>query len=398
MKNVETHQDTDGPLTWMRKLVIPWLQCEEWQPQQLIDWLQGYGLPPVGHEDSPYQWILRGLPLGAERHRAEQTLALRAAQLLDGQPDVKPVGTRPNEVLYNLLYLCAGLSCPDQLAEPLYAIFRRNKLSGQWFGEDLRSCLRSALIENQIDSRLKVVWEAHLANQQHEFFPNTTPYTGFTAILVMPESENTRGKPYLDAIGRALGMMAVYFELKYRESDRKVKFLELIEQIKRTYEEVSNWDRKFYKLASIYDWPQWSIRLLPIYIEVEDSEVEGSYDGTLALMNREFFEHARDTYSIYEKNINANYESFKAFTHISCELLTLACIPNVQLAISFAKLSSKFFECQKDMPYQLTLKKGLATTFTNYIENDSKDKESARILKPMHIDTLNKILLPTPHS
>jgi len=31
----------DGPLGWMRRLVIPWLERQDWRPEDLADWLQG---------------------------------------------------------------------------------------------------------------------------------------------------------------------------------------------------------------------------------------------------------------------------------------------------------------------------------------------------------------------
>src|SRR2546425_483054 len=108
-----------------RTLVTKWLTKTNWQPGELIDWLQGYDMPPVGHDEEPYVWLLRGLPEADERHEAEKEFAKRVAVLLLDEPDVKRPGKRADQVLYNLFMLGAGLSCPDELAVPLYEIYER---------------------------------------------------------------------------------------------------------------------------------------------------------------------------------------------------------------------------------------------------------------------------------
>src|SRR6185503_11521173 len=150
------------PISWMRELVARWLGDDQAGPGLLVRWLQGYGLPPVGHDEEPYLWLLRGIPPGADRDNVEEAFANRVAKLLDEKPDETRLGERPDQLLYNLYHLCAGLQRPDELGERLYAVFTRGKLKGEWRGVDLRYALLGALISNQVDARLLPVWEAML--------------------------------------------------------------------------------------------------------------------------------------------------------------------------------------------------------------------------------------------
>lgn len=247
----------------MRRLLGEWLAREDWEPQQLIDWLQGYGLPPFGHDDDPFLWLLRGLPAGDERYSAETKLASRVAAVLEEQPDVKCPGDRPDELLYNLFMLCAGLGCPDQLSEPLYCVFERGQLKGEWLGVDLRGVLRDALISNPLDNRLQPVWEAMFKGRGHDFLPGDT-YDGFEGIRLMPPSADKRGEPALDAIGNALKAMARYLEQAH---DRRPEFRSLINRVVDTYPGRPPWDIDLVMQADKNRWPTWAVECLPsLYI------------------------------------------------------------------------------------------------------------------------------------
>ena len=243
-----------------------WLRQEDWQPQQLIDWLEGHKLQRVGYEDEPYVWILRGLPLGDERCWAETRLAQRVATVLEDEPDVKKPGKRPEQVLFNLFMLCAGLNCPDELNKPLRQVLGRKALKGEWLGVDLRYTLQGALTWNQLDRHLESVWDAMLSGKGHDFLPGDE-YVGFDGILQMPESEATRGEPYLAAIGRALGAMALLLE---GETDRTLEFAALIEKVTNTHPlRPDDWDVRLALEAEKNAWPAWAKRYL---VEVGDSE------------------------------------------------------------------------------------------------------------------------------
>src|SRR5258708_7415004 len=129
--------DSNAPerTRWMQEMMIPWLWEEKLEVATLIDWLQGRGLPPVGHDEEPYQWLLRGIPAGGPaRDFLERRFAERLAVLIGEQPDVQPlVSDRNQDFLLNLYWTCAGLSRPRFLGEQLWQAYKRlkdTKLSG----------------------------------------------------------------------------------------------------------------------------------------------------------------------------------------------------------------------------------------------------------------------------
>jgi len=255
----------------MRRMLGEWLAREDWEPRQLIDWLQGYDLPPVGHDEEPYLWLLRGLPIANERHQAETRLACRVAKVLEGKPDKSSPGTRPDEVLYNLFMLAAGLGCPHQLTNPLYEIFERGVLKGKWLGVDLRQALQAALILNQLDNRLQPVWESMVERGEHDFLPGNE-YDGLEGLRLMPESEATLGEPALDAIGKALRNMASHLN---QEPDRRQQFRSLIAKVLETYPGRPSWNIDLVQQADKYQWPVWAVECLPsLYIPLKDQLCE----------------------------------------------------------------------------------------------------------------------------
>lgn len=249
----------DGPVQWIRTVLGEWLERGDWEPEQLIDWLQGYKLPPVGHDDEPFLWLLRGLPVADERYRVEVELARRVSKLLGDEPDVKRPGDRPDQVLYNLFMLCAGLSCPEQLADPVYDVYKRRALKGEWLGIDVRDALQAALIFNQIDNRMQSVWEAMIEGQSDKFLPGNA-YEGFEGIVLMPEAAARLGEPALDGIGRAFKAMARHLD---REQERRLEFQSLIDKVVNTYPGSPTWEIDLLLQAYKNHWPNWAIETIP---------------------------------------------------------------------------------------------------------------------------------------
>jgi len=259
----------------MRTIVQGWLASEDWTTTQLIDWFQGYNLPAVGHDEEPYLWLLRGVPEADERHAAEKKFTGRAAMLLKEKPDVKRPGKRPDQALYNLFMLCAGLSCPDELADPLFRVFERRQLKGKWRGIDIRSALKSALISNQKDSRVFASWEKLLLNGKNEFF-TVDEFEFLDAARLMPESEDKRGEPALNAIGKAFKMMASKLE---PDHERRIRYRSIVNKVIETYPGRPTWNLDLLRQADGNVWPIWSIECLPsLYVPILDN---GSSDRTL---------------------------------------------------------------------------------------------------------------------
>lgn len=250
-------QTEDTPTGWMREALLPWLGKKDWTTAELLGFLQGYGLPPVGHDEEPYVWLLRGLPSGANRQNAETELAHRVAALLREQPDVNRPGRRPEQALCNLLLLCVGLNAAEILAKPLAELYdrqmKKNTLAGSWIGLSLSARLRDALIENQIDNRFKQLWLEMSKGNSSERLPGHPPH-GFSGILWMPKLEGQRGIPDIEAIGEALKSLTVYLE---SAADRSKRFERFLRRVKDAYPDVS-WDLEFLLMCYGNQWPKWT--------------------------------------------------------------------------------------------------------------------------------------------
>jgi hypothetical protein len=246
-------------LVRMRTIVRNWLASDDWNTTQLIDWFQGYDLPALGHDEEPYLWLVRGIPEADERYPAEKKFASRAAVLLKEQPDVKRPGKRPDQVLYNLLMLCAGLACADELFDPLFEVLERQKTQGNWRGIDLRTALKAALISNQKDSRLLPVWEDALLDGEQRFLA-IDEYEFIDATRLMPPSAAKRGEPAVDAIGKALKIVAKRNE---HQEMREEIFASAAKKVIDTYPGRPMWGRDLLLQAVQQEWPKWAIETIP---------------------------------------------------------------------------------------------------------------------------------------
>jgi len=244
----------------MRKKLAAWLVRDKGDLEPLKKWLTGHNLPnPIGMDEDPYVWLLRGLPLADERYSAEVKLAQRAAIMLDMKLDTSPPSSEGNKLIYNLLMLCAGLSCPTELADPLYEMFERRELEGKHQSIDLRQSLESALITNQRDNRLKDVWLTMITRGKHHFLTGDE-YAGFEGVRLMPASESRRGEPDIETIGPALAAMAVRY---HRRSNRRIEFYKLIDRILRTYPLRPTIHHDLVYAAHWCRWPDWAVLTLP---------------------------------------------------------------------------------------------------------------------------------------
>ena len=260
---------TDQLIRRMSAALGAWLRQENWQPQQLIDWLEGHKLPRVGYDDEPYVWILRGLPLGDDRYWADTRLARRVAVVLKGEPDVKKPGKRPEQVLFNLLMLCAGLNCPDELNKPLKEVLKRRILKGEWLKVDLRYALQVALTWNQLDRTLEPVWMTMISRKRHPFLPGDES-DGLDGILRMPPSYERRGEPCFDSIGKALKAMATHLETDH---DRRVEYRALIRKIESSNPGSVNWDLNLLLQSHKVQLPAWAVECLSsLYVCIEESD------------------------------------------------------------------------------------------------------------------------------
>jgi hypothetical protein len=243
----------------MSRILLPWLDSAEEDLNQLVRWLQGYDLPAAGGEEEPYVLLLNGLPVGKDRNLREKQLAARTALLIKEDPDIYRPGDMPEKLIYNLLFLCSGLNAPDELADPLYKMYERDSLEGNWLGIELYDALISALIPNQVDNRLYGLWKLMLErNAPRQFRGNE--YDGFDGILWMPKSEATRGEPDIKALGYAMLVMARYLD---QAPDRRTEFSFLLNNVQDIYFDHLTWEIDLLNLAHEYNWPKWAVECLP---------------------------------------------------------------------------------------------------------------------------------------
>ena len=179
--------DSNAPerTRWMQERMIPWLWGDQLNIETLMTWLQGYNLPPVGHEEEPYHWLLRGIPATATpeaRDYMERHLAEGLTIILGEEPDMHPVvADRHDEFLTSLYWTCAGLNRPAFLAEPLWEAYKRlkySKLSGAH-----RDALQAAMVQNQSGDRaLKEIWEPMVEKGKQRWLRGTE-VVGYEGIL-----------------------------------------------------------------------------------------------------------------------------------------------------------------------------------------------------------------------
>ena len=261
----EHHQDL---VESMQKKIIKWLNNDNEHLNLLVDWLQGVGFPPFGHDEEPYKKLLYGIPVGPDRNKVECKFSARVRKLLESKPDIYSIGERPEQLMYNLLMLCSGLSCPDYLADPLYEMLERGKLQGEYLGFDLSVALWSALIDNQIDNRLQNKWQEMLNN----YYSGNSPidvYSIFEGILLMPESEESRGVANKKMISQALGIISKIFD---QLEDNVIEFEIIINEIYSKYPgQEDEINEALILHADKFKWPQWAINCLPLYVPVEEN-------------------------------------------------------------------------------------------------------------------------------
>lgn len=212
--------------------IAEWLDADDPDGEQMIRWCQGYDLGGVGHEQEPYHFILMGFPLNNRRNRVEQIIAARVQNILKKRPDIHPLETRPQQVLYNLLMVCGGLSRPEYLADPLYLFFQERHIQGEWLGYELTDALLLALINNQSDDRLwEELWLPLLKDQRHDYLPGS-PIDAFHGVRLMPFNPKS-DTHCLQRIN--LTLKCVYEYLKTQSNNYEETLEAIIEQAKNSH-------------------------------------------------------------------------------------------------------------------------------------------------------------------
>ena len=264
---------------WMQELMIPWLWEDKLGIASLIGWLQGRGLPPVGHDEEPYQWILRGISVQKPaRDFLEKRFAERLAVVLGEQPDVEPiVPDRHEDFLINLYWTCAGLRRPSFLAEQLWQTYKRlkqTKPSGA-----VRDALQGALVHNQFGDKkpLKEIWEPMVEKGRHRLLRGNE-IVGYEGILLRHQTI----KPDLERVLWALGCISHRWESAHQPEFKrliwKVPDLDRYEVARKLIDSAR---------APHHGWSPWALQLLPM-VKHDQSE-DGSLEISVSFNGTEFY-------------------------------------------------------------------------------------------------------------
>ena len=93
-----------------------WLSDSNWDVTQLVRFLRGDDMPASYARMEPYEWIDDALANGGSRSAFESELAKRLGRLLDEEPEIQQSWPRSEQVLFNLLAVCANLHQPARIA------------------------------------------------------------------------------------------------------------------------------------------------------------------------------------------------------------------------------------------------------------------------------------------
>ena len=249
------------PVGEMRAKLCEWLNSSNATFDRLLDWLEGYDLPGVDHNDHTFLWLVRAIPADGNRQIVRTQLAQYVANILTV---LRKSGTweRPPMVLTNLLLLSANLRCPQVLAEPLWntleELSQQSTFQSHW-NETTRVALRSALGTNQIDSRLRDEWVNLIQdNETHVLMRNR--FAGWRGLSRMPVDAQTIGKPNMEAIGFGLKYMADYYE---SNPEKKSHFRKLIGETKSHFGDKLI-SRELNSQAIKHHWPEWAVQCITL--------------------------------------------------------------------------------------------------------------------------------------
>jgi hypothetical protein len=195
--------------------MVPWLWEEKLDIGRLTAWLDGRGLPPVGRDEEPYHWLLRGIaiPDAKAREFLERRLAERLAIVLGEEPDVHPLAEGDaEEFLVNLYWTCAGLNRPTFLAEQLWQAYKRLRVTRPLGA--VRDALQAAMVQNQFGETkpLKEIWEPMVEKGRHPWLRGNE-VVGFEGIL----ARHRTVKPDIEKIFWALGRISERWDESRRE-------------------------------------------------------------------------------------------------------------------------------------------------------------------------------------
>lgn len=269
---------------WMQEVMIPYLWDDRLDRSTLLKWLQDRGLPPVGHDEPTYLWLLRGIPKSVSKAAAgflRKRLAEMLSIILGEQPDVEPVvADQSDDFLINLYRTCAGLEQPDYLARELWAHYQRLNLTRP--SGAVRDALEAALISNQIDDRmLGKIWKPMVETGRH---PRTRKLrggevAGFEGIVALCRAK----KADVGEAIWALGVISHRWEgtvEQYADFERLMKRIPSLGEPKVAEQLLASARGRRDR------WSAWALSLLPTL--TESYGADGSITIRIGILKTEF--------------------------------------------------------------------------------------------------------------
>ena len=267
---------TNEKFLQLKDKIVNWVQEGKCSIEHLFVWLKDQDFLSERYNEEPYLWIVKILETDKNTFYIAKWLAEQLAVFYKSKPDLNNLSEYRRRVLFNALMLSSKLpqnydsvndvySLKKHLAAPLYEMFQRRQLSGEWKGIKLRKALLSALIFNQIDNRLEQDWLRLIEEKKHDFLQGNE-YDGFEGII---RTSNKSGEPPVTRIGYALARMQQHLESK---NDSHYEFRRLLREVKNEYPTYADWDVQLIRQAVEHKWSSEAIICLDKLVIPLDAE------------------------------------------------------------------------------------------------------------------------------
>lgn len=203
----------------------------------------------------PVDWVAIGIN-HIDHQRQIFALGRTVSLLMDRQPDVEPMGTNPNRLLFNLLTATISFFQPEDTARTIQEMYERSALRGSYKEHQLTKVLLGAMQYNQIDTRYLELWRAVLNGTGNSFLP-ITPKEAVHGVLWTPKSEKDRGSPNVPEVRDAWIKYGAIIERQLPEPEWAKEFDDCVEDALHTYIGRPQWRDDLFSFTQHEGWRPW---------------------------------------------------------------------------------------------------------------------------------------------
>ncbi len=267
--------------------------AELWTAEQVLSWMCGIDLPPVGQSELPFVWIWKGIESSSDSDALIRRFAegLRACadeveqHLLPHRSDVLcRIEGPPGEAASNLWSLMALLKQPDLLGAKIRSFVEHFNLLARtkhrpWLCDEqlepIRQRLLSAAIFNQDTDQFVSDWKL-LASGESDRTQFQAGYRGdgIEGLLHAPGATLDR----MQDLGQAIAC----FSHMGPSPERRKQIIDWLARIRERFAtDVPAVDERLIQLADQHNWPRWVVRCLG---EISPIPVEHASDGKSELV------------------------------------------------------------------------------------------------------------------